>query len=67
MKKKAAAILSLAVLIPALLFVAGIIAQFILNTKAWQAAGGSYQVAPKLPSVKLSAIIDALLSIFILW
>ena len=32
MKKKAAAILSLAVLIPALLFVAGIIAQFILNT-----------------------------------
>lgn len=62
MKKKAAAILSLAVLIPALLFVAGIIAQFILNTKAWQAAGGSYQVAPKLPSVKLSAIIDALLT-----
>ena len=62
MKKKAAAILSLAVLIPALLFVAGIIAQFILNTKAWQAAGGSYQVAPKLPSVKPSAIIDALLT-----
>lgn len=62
MKKKIAAIFSLAVLIPALLFVAGIIAQFILNTKAWQAAGGSYQVAPQLPSIKLSAIVDALLT-----
>lgn len=62
MKKKLAAILSIAVLIPTLLFTAGIVAQFILNTKEWQAAGGSYQVSPQLPSLKISAIIGALLT-----
>ena len=43
-----------------LLFVAGIVAQFIININAWKAAGSDYRTSPGLPSLELDAIISAL-------
>lgn len=41
-KRKLKIALSLAVLIPCVLYAAGIIAQFIININAWKAAGSDY-------------------------
>lgn len=61
MKKKITTAISLAVVIPVLLYVAGIISQFIINTKAWEAAGSNYGQAPALPSL---SPVDAFLALF---
>ena len=60
MKKKVGGIISIVVLIPVLLFVAGIVAQFVININAWKAAGSDYRTSPGLPSLELDAIISAL-------
>ena len=60
MKKKVGGIISIVILIPVLLFVAGIVAQFIININAWKAAGSDYRTSPGLPSLELDAIISAL-------
>ena len=60
MKKKVGGIISIIVLIPVLLLVAGIVAQFIINISAWKAAGSDYRTSPGLPSLELDAIISAL-------
>lgn len=54
--------LSLTVLIPCVLYVAGIIAQFIININAWKAAGSDYRVSPGLPSLDLASVLRALLN-----
>ncbi len=61
-RKKASAILSTIVLIPAILAISGIIAQFIININAWKAAGSDYRQSPGLPSFTISAISKALLT-----
>ena len=48
-KRKLKIALSLAVLIPCVLYIAGIIAQFMININAWKAAGSDYSVSPGLP------------------
>ena len=63
MKKKVGGIISIVILIPVLLFVAGIVAQFIININAWKAAGSDYRTSPGLPSLELDAIISALFTI----
>ena len=60
-KRKLKIALSLGILIPSILFIAGIIAQFIININAWKAAGSDYRVSPGLPSLALAEIIAALL------
>lgn len=60
-KKKLTTILSLSILIPCLLYVAGIIAQFIINVSAWKAAGSNYNQSPGLPSLELRAVFTALI------
>ena len=52
--------LSLAVLIPCVLYAAGIIAQFIININAWKAAGSDYRISPGLPSSQISEVVRAL-------
>ena len=52
---------SLSVLISLLLYVAGIIAQFLININKWKAAGSDYHVSPGLPSLH---IIDAFTALF---
>ena len=42
MKKKVASAISLVILILILLYVSGIVAQFMINIKAWEAAGSDY-------------------------
>lgn len=61
-RKKLTGILSLAVLIPVLLFEAGILAQFIININAWKASGSDYHTSPGLPSMELLAIGKALIT-----
>lgn len=51
---------SLAVLIPCVLYAAGIIAQFIININAWKAAGSDYRTSPGLPSSQISEVVRAL-------
>lgn len=51
---------SLAVLIPCVLYAAGIIAQFIININAWKAAGSDYRISPGLPSSQISEVVRAL-------
>lgn len=46
-KRKLKIALSLAVLIPCVLYAAGIIAQFIININAWKAAGSDYGQFPR--------------------
>ena len=60
-KRKLKIALSLAVLIPCVLYIAGIIAQFMININAWKAAGSDYSVSPGLPSLELA---DVFRSIF---
>ena len=48
---KALGILSVGILAPVLLYIAGIIAQFMINVNAWKAAGSDYRVSPGLPSL----------------
>ena len=50
MKKKVASAISLVILILILLYVSGIVAQFMINIKAWEAAGSDYRTSPALPS-----------------
>ena len=44
-RRKLKITLSLAVLIPCVLYIAGIIAQFMININAWKAAGSDYSVS----------------------
>ena len=60
-KRKLKIALSLGILIPSVLFIAGIIAQFIININAWKAAGSDYRVSPGLPSLAVPEILEALL------
>lgn len=48
MKKKVASAISLVILILILLYVSGIVAQFMINIKAWEAAGSDYRTSPAL-------------------
>lgn len=59
-KKKLAGLISLAVLVPMLLYVAGIIAQLIININEWKAAGSNYGVSPGLPSLNIADVFGAL-------
>ena len=59
-KRKLKIVLSLAVLIPCVLYAAGIIAQFIININAWKAAGSDYRTSPGLPSSQISEVVRAL-------
>lgn len=61
MKKKITTGVAIVILVPLLLYVAGILAQFIINISAWKAAGGNVQVSPGLPSVELKSVFSALL------
>ena len=49
MKRKIRTILGLAFAVPGVLYITGILAQFIINIRAWKAAGGDYQLSPGLP------------------
>ena len=60
-RRKLKIALSLAVLIPCVLYIAGIIAQFMININAWKAAGSDYSASPGLPSLELA---DVFRSIF---
>ena len=60
-QKKLTTIISLSILIPILLYVAGIIAQLMMNIKAWEAAGSNYNTSPGLPSLAISDNVKALL------
>lgn len=62
MKKKITTGVAIVILIPLLLYVAGILAQFIINISSWKAAGGNVQVSPGLPSLELKAVFSALLN-----
>ena len=59
-KRKLKIALSLAVLIPCVLYAAGIIAQFIININAWKSAGSDYRTSPGLPSSQISEVVRAL-------
>ena len=58
-KKIVAGVISLAILIPILLYGAGIIAQFIININAWKAAGSNYRESPGLPSLEIGDVLSA--------
>ena len=60
-KKKMAGLTSLAILIPMLLYIAGIIAQFIYNINEWKASGSNYNASPGLPTLSPRACFGALL------
>lgn len=59
-KKKLAGLISLSVLIPMLLYAAGIIAQLITNINEWKEAGSNYGVSPGLPSLNIADAFGAL-------
>ena len=59
-KRKLKIALSLAVLIPCVLYAAGIIAQFIININAWKAAGSDYRTSPGFPSSQIGRVVQAL-------
>ena len=61
MKKKVAGAISIAILVPILLYAAGILAQLIININAWKAAGSDYRTSPGLPSLELDAVLSSLL------
>ena len=63
MKKKTLVnIISLSVLIPVIFYLAGIVAQFIININEWKAAGSNYHTSPGLPSLKVDAVLSAILT-----
>ena len=53
-------ILTAALTAPPLLYVAGILAQFIVNIRAWKAAGSDLHVSPGLPALQPGACLRAL-------
>lgn len=59
-RRKLKITLSLAVLIPCVLYIAGIIAQFMININAWKAAGSDYSVSPGLPSLELADVFQSI-------
>jgi len=59
-KSKLAGIISLAILIPVSLYLAGIIAQFIININDWKAAGSDYRTSPGLPSLEITDVFSAI-------
>ena len=61
MKSKRSAILSIAVLLPMVLYIAGILAQIMTNINAWKAVGADYRTSPGLPSVQPLDCLTALL------
>jgi len=61
-KKNWGKILSLSLVIPLFLYLAGIIAQFLINYSNWKAAGSHFYTSPGLPSLQLSKVISALLT-----
>lgn len=61
-KKRLMNIISLSVLIPVILYLAGIVAQFIININEWKAAGSNYHTSPGLPSLKVDAVLSAILT-----
>lgn len=58
--KKWVGIISLAILVPILLYVAGIIAQLIININMWKAAGSNYRESPGLPSLEVADVVSAI-------
>ena len=60
-RRKLKITLSLAVLIPCVLYIAGIIAQFMININAWKAAGSDYSTSPGLPSLELADVFRSIL------
>ena len=60
-KQRIAGIVSAAVLIPFLLYVAGVIAQLIINVNSWKAAGSDYRVSPGLPSLRIPDVARAII------
>ena len=60
-RRKLKITLSLAVLIPCVLYIAGIIAQFMININAWKAAGSDYSASPGLPSLELADVFRSIL------
>lgn len=46
----------------AVLFIAGILAQVVINTRVWENSGGDYGTAPQLPSASPIAVARALFS-----
>ena len=62
MNKNIAGLISIAVLVPVLLHLAGIIAQLMININAWKAAGSNYNVSPGLPSLNFLDSLGALFS-----
>ncbi len=60
-RNKKAALTALAVLLPAVLYSGGVLAQIITNYKTWQLSGGDYSVAPGLPSLRIADCLNALL------
>ena len=62
MNKNNAGLISIAVLVPVLLYLAGIIAQLMININAWKAAGSNYNVSPGLPSLNFLDSLGALFS-----
>ena len=60
-RNKKAALAALAVLLPAVLYSGGVLAQIITNYKTWQLSGGDYSVAPGLPSLRIADCLNALL------
>ena len=59
-KRKLTGVLSLAILVPMLLYIAGVIAQFMININAWKQAGSDYHVSPGLPSLKIADVVSAI-------
>ena len=53
LKKNIGGVLSIALLVIVLSYVAGIIAQLMININAWEAAGSNYNVSPGLPSLNV--------------
>ena len=53
-------LLSLAVLFPVVLFVAGLLAQLLINLHAWEAAGSDVNISPGLPSPQMGAVLKAI-------
>lgn len=60
-RNKLAAVTSFVILGVCLFYVAGVIAQFMINIKAWEMAGSNYNVSPGLPSLSIPEVIKALL------
>ncbi len=52
---------SLALLIPSVLYVSGILAQLMININAWKSAGSDYRTSPGLPSIDIASVLKALL------